>query len=109
MALENRASSSSDQRGVFACATPALIASAHTASSQIRIVLVIKPPGGTTILTPTRHFVRINSKCQLSNHFVRQRRIRRVETACAAVAEQAFQLAFLEHAEAARRVHGAVD
>jgi len=53
--------------------------------------------------------VRIDPKRQLGHELVRKRRVRRMEAAGAAIAEQPFELALLEHAEATRQVERAID
>ena len=53
-------------------------------------------------LPPARHLVWIDAERHLADHFVRERGVRRMEAAGAGVAEQALQLALLEHPEPAR-------
>src|SRR4030095_2821149 len=59
-------------------------------------------------LTPSRLLVRVDPERDLADDFVREQRVGRMELACARVAEQAFELALLEHAEAAGQVECAV-
>ena len=60
-------------------------------------------------LSPSRLLVRANPKRDLADELVREQRIRRMEPAGAAVAEQPLELALLEHAEAARKIERPID
>src|SRR5258708_38891231 len=61
------------------------------------------------VLSPARLFVEADAERDLADDLVAQRRVGRMETAGAAIAEQPLQLALLEHPEAAREIERAID
>src|SRR5579862_2105556 len=86
---------------------------ADNGTQRLRTARALPPPARVrpwpTTLPPSLPVVRIHAEHELADDLTRQRRVGRMEPPGSRIAEETFELAFLEHPESARDVHGAVD